>query len=94
MMLLNKFLVIAVLAAVCSAAVVGQKSKTSIVGVDEAVVRFMEENDFTTRQKMEVLSHMKRPARYILDHYVNQYMYTHVYHFVLVFNRVQKNVAQ
>ena len=78
MVLLNKFLVIAVLAAVCSAAVVtvGQKSKTSVVGVDEAVVRFMEENDFTTRQKMEVLSHMKRPARYILD-YVN-HMHMHI----------------
>ena len=90
MVLLNKFLVIAVLAAACSAAVVGQKSKTSVVGVDEAVVRFMEENDFTTRQKMEVLSHMKRPARYILD-YVN---HAYAYRFVLVFNRVQKNVAQ
>ena len=62
-MLLNKFLVIAVLAAICSAAVVEQKRKTSVVGVDEAVVRFMEENEFTTLQKMEVLRHMKRPAR-------------------------------
>ena len=66
-MLLNKFLVVAVLAAVCSAAVVEPMKKTSVVGVDEAVVRFMEENDFTTLQKMEVLRNMKRPihTRYI-----------------------------
>ena len=59
-MLMSKFLVVAVLAAVCSAAVVEQMKKTSVYGVDEAVVEFMEENDFTTLQKMEVLRNMKR----------------------------------
>ena len=43
-----------------SAAVVEPMKSTSVVGVDEAVVRFMEENDFTTLwQKMEVLRNMK-----------------------------------
>ena len=69
MVSLNKFLAIATMAAVCTAAVVDQKQmkKTRYVGIDEAVVKFMEENEFTTLQKMEVLRNMKRPihTRYI-----------------------------
>ena len=69
MVSLNKFLAIAALAAVCTAAVMEQEQakKTGYVGIDEAVVKFMEENEFTTLQKMEVLRNMKHPKaiRYI-----------------------------
>ena len=61
---MKTFFAVVVLAAVCNAAVLEVTKQVHYTGIDEGVVKFFEDNHLTTTQKMNILSHMKFPARY------------------------------